>query len=217
MKKHLSFNLMAFTAVSLILSSCSTTNSVVSGNRLIVKHKHTKGFHLDFKKHHRGAEEMSNDGIAENKKVLFVENQKTSVMEGFSEKNDLKSAKLEELKSSENFVTTVVQTETNTTTSENIQEKLENLSPANSGGKAESKSKIQELKKAVKKTKKSHKSSGDDRILYILLAILIPFVAVGLATSWNVKDVLISILLSFLCWIPGIIHAFIVCKREGVI
>jgi len=49
---------------------------------------------------------------------------------------------------------------------------------------------------------------------YILLAIFIPFVAVGLATDWSIS-VLWNILWSLLCGIPGIIHAFIILKRTG--
>lgn len=58
---------------------------------------------------------------------------------------------------------------------------------------------------------------SDNAILYILLAIIIPFVAVGLATDWNVRDVVINLLLCLLCYIPGVVHAFMVCKRQGVI
>jgi uncharacterized membrane protein YqaE (UPF0057 family) len=76
-------------------------------------------------------------------------------------------------------------------------------------------------KKAIKKQfdqeLKESKGNSVDPIVYILLALFIPFVAVGLATDWEVKDVVINLLLCLLCGIPGIIHAFVVCKREGVI
>jgi uncharacterized membrane protein YqaE (UPF0057 family) len=63
---------------------------------------------------------------------------------------------------------------------------------------------------------KSKEKSGDDvpiGLLYIL-CILIPFVAVGIVTDWDVKTVVINLLWSLLCFIPGIIHAFIVVSRE---
>lgn len=60
------------------------------------------------------------------------------------------------------------------------------------------------------KLSSSSKSSDDiDIVLLYILCVLIPFVAVGLVTDWEVKDVVINLLLSLLCWIPGIIHAFI--------
>lgn len=71
--------------------------------------------------------------------------------------------------------------------------------------------------KAIVKQKlsKSSTTSDDvDIVLLYVLCIFIPFVAVGIVTDWDVKDVLINLLLSFLCWIPGIIHAFIKVKEN---
>lgn len=62
-------------------------------------------------------------------------------------------------------------------------------------------------KKAVKNAPANN--NDDELILLYLLAILIPFVAVGIVTDWDLTDVLINLLLSFLCYIPGVIHAFI--------
>jgi uncharacterized membrane protein YqaE (UPF0057 family) len=74
-----------------------------------------------------------------------------------------------------------------------------------------SKQEIKALKKAVKSQKKS-----DDvpvGLLYVL-CFFFPFVAVGLVTDWDIKAVLINILLTALCGIPGIIHAFIVVSKN---
>ena len=73
------------------------------------------------------------------------------------------------------------------------------------------------LKAAQKMVKKQLKSSSDsapgiEKGVYIILAILIPFVAVGLATDWEGNDWLIALLLSLLCGIPGIIYALIKMK-----
>jgi uncharacterized membrane protein YqaE (UPF0057 family) len=75
-------------------------------------------------------------------------------------------------------------------------------------------SKIEAGSKA-KKARGESNSDGDDMlILLYILCILLPFVAVGIATHWQVEPVLLNILLSILCWIPGVIHAFIVVNRE---
>lgn len=68
-------------------------------------------------------------------------------------------------------------------------------------------------KSKIEKENSSNDSSDDDMlILLYILAVLIPFVAVGIATDWDLKKVLINLLLSFLCYIPGVIHAFIVIR-----
>jgi uncharacterized membrane protein YqaE (UPF0057 family) len=74
-----------------------------------------------------------------------------------------------------------------------------------------SKQEIKALKKAVKSQKKS-----DDvpvGLLYVL-CFFCPFVAVGIVTDWDIKAVLINILFTALCGIPGIIHAFIVVSKN---
>jgi uncharacterized membrane protein YqaE (UPF0057 family) len=67
--------------------------------------------------------------------------------------------------------------------------------------------KVSAAKKAVKNAPANN--NDDELILLYILAILIPFVAVGIVTDWDLKDVVINLLLSFLCYIPGVIHAFI--------
>lgn len=75
------------------------------------------------------------------------------------------------------------------------------------------------LKMAQHKVKKEMKKRGLggspedlDKTVYIVLAIFIPFVAVGIATDWKGSDWVIALLLSFLCGIPGIIYALIKMK-----
>lgn len=64
------------------------------------------------------------------------------------------------------------------------------------------------------KNEKNKEDSSDDDMLILLyvLAVLIPFVAVGIVTDWDLKTVLINILLLILCYIPGVIHAFIIIR-----
>lgn len=57
------------------------------------------------------------------------------------------------------------------------------------------------------------KKDDSPLILLYILAILIPFVAVGIATNWDLLPVIYNLLWSMLCGLPGIIHAFIVIKR----
>ena len=65
--------------------------------------------------------------------------------------------------------------------------------------------------KSVKKALKNDMPTG---LLY-LLCFLMPWLAVGFATNWDIKTVVINILWTFLCGIPGIIHAIIIVGRNS--
>jgi uncharacterized membrane protein YqaE (UPF0057 family) len=65
--------------------------------------------------------------------------------------------------------------------------------------------------KIVKKALKDDVPTG---LLYVL-CFFIPWVAVGLATDWDVKTIVYNILWTLLCGIPGIIHAIIIVGRNS--
>lgn len=74
-----------------------------------------------------------------------------------------------------------------------------------------SKQEIKALKKAVKSQKKS-----DDvpiGLLYVL-CFFVPFIVVGIVTDWDIPSVLINLLWTLLCGIPGVIHALIIVSRN---
>jgi uncharacterized membrane protein YqaE (UPF0057 family) len=85
-------------------------------------------------------------------------------------------------------------------------------SPKNKEVKQVAKQEVKALKKALKSQSKS-----DDVPVGLLYALcfFFPFVAVGLVTDWDVKEVIVNILLTCLCGIPGIIHAFIVVSKNS--
>ena len=70
--------------------------------------------------------------------------------------------------------------------------------------------------KAAQKVVKD-RFAGDnpiDKNIYILLAILgLAWIAMGLADDWKGSDWLINLILTFLCWIPGLIHALVKMKK----
>jgi uncharacterized membrane protein YqaE (UPF0057 family) len=74
-----------------------------------------------------------------------------------------------------------------------------------------SKEEMKSLRKAVKSSKKS-----DDVPVGLLYALcfFIPFIAVGIVTDWDIPTVLINLLWTILCGIPGIIHALIIVSRN---
>ncbi|MFM2155626.1 MAG: hypothetical protein RL516_375 [Bacteroidota bacterium] len=95
-----------------------------------------------------------------------------------------------------------------------------NTSDVKASEKAQSKLTVKDkikVVKAVNKMKKATKRSDADGIptvLLFVLAVLLPPLAVGLVTDWDLEQTLISVGLTFLCWLPGIIHAIIVVDRN---
>lgn len=70
------------------------------------------------------------------------------------------------------------------------------------------------IERQIHKQSKKKQGESDTKILLYILCFFIPFLAVGLATDWDVTKVLINILLTLLCGIPGIIHAIIVVSKS---
>lgn len=73
--------------------------------------------------------------------------------------------------------------------------------------------KVKQTKK-MRSALKQNNGISDRDLLLIILALIIPFVAVGIATDWDVTKVLIALLLTFLFWIPGVIYALLVVLGE---
>jgi uncharacterized membrane protein YqaE (UPF0057 family) len=68
---------------------------------------------------------------------------------------------------------------------------------------------INKLKKAAKRGD----ADGIPTVVLFILAVLLPPIAVGLVTDWDLEQTLINVGLTFLCWLPGIVHAIIVVSR----
>lgn len=71
------------------------------------------------------------------------------------------------------------------------------------------------LVKHIEKMKHAQDYSDDVPVLLLfLLCFIIPPVAVGLATDWDVETVIYNIIWCVLCGLPGVIHALIVVSRN---
>lgn len=70
-------------------------------------------------------------------------------------------------------------------------------------------SKKEIIKKVVQKSS-SKKQDDTELILMVILCFLIPPIAVGLATDWDLETVVLNVILTLLCGLPGVIHALIV-------
>ena len=101
-------------------------------------------------------------------------------------------------------------------TLENIEVKFEKTEKVNSSSKVSSAKEVASSKSmnSTKIVKKALKNDMPKGLLY-LLCFLMPWLAVGFATDWDIKTVIINILWTFLCGIPGIIHAIIIVGRNS--
>ena len=78
---------------------------------------------------------------------------------------------------------------------------------------------IAQMKKAIeeKLTLKKNSERGTpstEVILLYVLAVLIPFLAVGLVTDWDILQVIITLLLCFCFFLPGIIYALYMVSKN---
>ncbi|PZE16920.1 hypothetical protein DNU06_11575 [Putridiphycobacter roseus] len=74
-----------------------------------------------------------------------------------------------------------------------------------------SKKALKKIIKNKKNTSDSSENSADDLlILLVILCFLLPPIAVGIKTDWDITKLLISILLTIFFWLPGIIYALLV-------
>ena len=71
--------------------------------------------------------------------------------------------------------------------------------------------------KAAQKLIKSKMSNGAEDIekgLYIVLAIVgLGFIAMGLMDDWEGQNWWVNLILTALCWLPGVIHALVKMKQ----
>ena len=207
--KKLSLLLVAALSATFILDSCS-----------VQKRYHRTGFNVNWKhtsvrmkkdKHPSASEELVNE------EVLAVE--KVAV------------------KTNENIVSNYTYVQENTTASvndevvvANTDSRIDEVSLDNSNEKTEVNVKTSTLEVKIEKTKRnsvsiqnkleskklSHTKKGSDVpfVLLVILCFIIPPVAVGLATDWDLTPVLWNIVWCVICGVPGIIHALIHVTRN---
>ena len=70
-------------------------------------------------------------------------------------------------------------------------------------------------KLALKMAQKKAKKAGDiSKGLYIVLAIFgLAWIAMGVMDDWSGSTWIVNLLLTFLFWLPGLIHALVVMKK----
>ncbi|MBL7831353.1 MAG: YqaE/Pmp3 family membrane protein [Saprospiraceae bacterium] len=70
------------------------------------------------------------------------------------------------------------------------------------------------MSKELMKSESSAKGASLPKIAYILLALFgLGFIGIGIVSDWQGNDWWINLLLTFLFWLPGFIHALIVMGK----
>jgi uncharacterized membrane protein YqaE (UPF0057 family) len=203
-----------------IMASCSTSSDVAS-NRKIQKRKYNKGFFKDSKQISGTSKKVDNSDVAVYTEL--IEN-----VEIITEDNTVQiSNETKVISNTENASVSIASTEiTNNSTplkntsnnevilgTENITSS--NLIENNSNVANNRIAKLISNRIKSKTSKLANSGSSDSIVLLYILCFFIPFLAVGLATDWDVKKVVVNILLTMLCGIPGIIHAIIVVSKNA--
>ena len=201
--------LLAVLLVGFAISSCS-----------IEKRLHQKGFNVEWNKNlgslkkdkkekqdYVSSEAVEEIAVVSNKttKAPSVNNNSAISVDGVtSNESNVASVFVEDITTNE--VNSEVSSVVNNTKTEKV-----NSSSKVSSAKEVASSKSMNSTKIVKKALKNDMPKG---LLY-LLCFLMPWLAVGFATDWDIKTVIINILWTFLCGIPGIIHAIIIVGRNS--
>jgi uncharacterized membrane protein YqaE (UPF0057 family) len=205
--------LLAILVVVFAISSCS-----------IERRLHQKGFHVEWNKNlsslKKDKKEKQDYVSSEALEEIAIVSPKTTKSPSV---NSNSSISVDGVSINESIEAPVF-VEDNTTNEVNSQEssvvnntKIEKVKKAISAPKASSSEKVASANKTMASTKIVKKALKDDvpiGLLYVL-CFFIPFLAVGLATNWDINKVLINILWTFLCGIPGIIHAIIIVGRNS--
>lgn len=205
----------AIAMLTAILASCSTSNEVVS-NGLFQKRKYNKGWYAN-----KSTKVKETKG--EQVKDVYTTQEELAINN--SEEIKVASNKEEVKPISKQYITKedVVAQPQKTVLASTDKKEEKIVSTSVVIAEEQNAVAFEELKKvsetAPVEIKQGESQSGDTSsnghpmILLYLLAIFIPFVAVGLVTDWEATPTISNILWTLLCGIPGIIHAFIIIAR----
>lgn len=183
------------------------TASLLTVSCTVQKRLHNSGYHVTWKSRYKSADkndlitkETSNDDGVNSQDLAIVENAKEIENEPFVIINS------ENSNNSFSYTTTENKSKSNRTNS---------VKSLTSGNENHTMSKSMAIKKLAKKSTKSSKS--DDDLLLILLVILcflIPPLAVAIASDWDLTKILISLILTLLFVVPGIIYALYIVLKD---
>lgn len=188
--------------------------SLFFGSCTVEKRLHSRGYYVQWKHSYHGSNEATTDIAKENKTAIQEERtqDESSLIEESIASNDNAVSETTLSPSSiafENNAPVAIQdTDVKLVNEMNYSGRVNGSKVKNESNKF--------VKPLVKKALKSDSKSagGPDKALLMVLCFFIPWLAVGLATNWELKPLIFNLLWSLTC-IGGIIHALVVVSREA--
>jgi len=215
--------LFAIVSLTIFLTGCVGTNAVTNGHG-IQKRKYTKGFYLEKNSISASVDEKegpnSKSGrieyIATEKNETPISNSTVDVTEtnkGDKRLVDTRSVDVAEKNAQLETKTTNI-SQSQTIKNENLRQK--SIVRINHSDRMLSRFKklrmplVSRSDMLKEGTNSNSLAATVSMVLLIILCFLLPWLAVGLYTGWDVKLTLIAVILWLLGWVPGIVFAFLV-------
>ncbi len=197
---------------ALLIAGCSTSNEVAS-NKLFQKRKYQKGWHVNASPRFDKNSVHTEEELVEAREVLVETEKEEKVLVASQSINASQNETIEFSEELVEEMNVIFFQKFQSENTENVT-KLDLPSTALEIEPIElNEVEIEPSNQQISPSNTESNSTDDDMLLLLYLcAIFIPFVAVGIATDWELDKVLIAVLLSFLCWIPGVIYAFIIIR-----
>jgi len=184
---------LLLSAGALFLASCGTSLTVS-------KKQHSSGYYVSFSKNETKTQKHGNTKTESSE----LATKKAEVKLGSSPVNEVANKEVSAVSSVKN--------------NSRKAETAKSQAKTSSSSSAVKAVKMNIKKAAEKLGKKSSNSISDRAILLYILAVLIPWLAVGLVTNWDLLPVIITLILwlTLALWIIAIIYAiYLVNKNEG--
>lgn len=210
MTKFVKLNMLAAVGLAVVVSSCGTSNEVVSGG-IFTKRKHTRGYHVNLPGKFKGTKSTTTEVNADELVVETVEKATTYAVQTAPAVSEDRV----ELPAQYPAVEAVEAAQEKAAVTPTVESRIAAIQKVSSS-KAAAKTAVAEkvFKNKINKIeKKTATPLPVDTILLVVLAILIPPLAVYLSEGSITGTFWLNLVLTLLCGLPGVIHALIVVLR----
>lgn len=210
MTKFVKLNMLAAVGLAVVVSSCGTSNEVVSGG-IFTKRKHTRGYHVNLPGKFKGTKSTTTEVNADELAVETVEKATTYAVQTAPAVSEDRV----ELPAQYPAVEAVEAAQEKAAVTPTVESRIAAIQKVSSS-KAAAKTAVAEkvFKNKINKIeKKTATPLPVDTILLVVLAILIPPLAVYLSEGSITGTFWLNLVLTLLCGLPGVIHALIVVLR----
>jgi len=191
--------------VAAIFSSCSTSSDL-SSNSIVKKRKYTKGYHVDFRQ--KNEKKSADVFVAEIKPNVITDSKPES---HHVQSLDMSASTTDKITEADLTARAIPVKTTSTSKKMDNQDLTNSKTPEAATSMKEAKRDLRNSMRESRKEMKSSSSAGlqdESLILYVILALIIPPLAVGLLYGIG-TEFWISLILTLLFFVPGVIYALI--------